>query len=157
LKIFVYHFKKNKVFSLLTILGLGIGILGVIFAVLYWDDDHSYDAWNPNKGNIYQVSYEMGDGDVWATSTAAVATIANMKIPEIEDFCYLDGWDVKENIEFEGKKIVVEKNIEADSSFFKMFPFEFVYGNPKTALKSKNSIAISENIAKQLFGEENPI
>lgn len=156
-KTFFYHFKNNKVFSLLTIIGLALGISGVIFAVLYWDDEHSYDAWNPNKGNIYQVSYDMGDGDVWATNTAPVAPLAKMKIPEIEDFCYLDGWYVKENIEFEGKKIVVEKTIEADSSFFKMFPFEFVYGNPKTALKSKNSIAISENISKQLFGDENPI
>lgn len=157
LKIFVYHFKKNKVFSLLTILGLGIGISGVILSVLYWNDEHSYDAWNPNKDNIYQVSYDMGDGDVWATNTAPVAPLAKMKIPEIEDFCYSDGWYVKESIEFEGKKIVVQKTIEADSSFFKFFPFEFVYGNPKTALKVKNSIALSEDISKQLFGGENPI
>src|SRR5690554_581001 len=116
LKIFVYHFKNSKAFSLLTIIGLALGISGVIFAVLYWDDEHSYDAWNPNKDNIYQVSYDMGDGDVWATSTAPVAPLAKMKIPEIEDFCYLDGWYVKENIEFEGKKIVVEKTIEADRS-----------------------------------------
>ena len=157
LKIFVYHFKKNKVFSLLTILGLGIGISGVILSVLYWNDEHSYDSWNPNKHNIYQVSYDMGEGDIWANNTAPVAPIAKMKIPEIEDFCYVDGWYVKESIEFEGKKIVVQKTIEADSSFFRMFPFEFIYGNPKTALKNKNSIAISENISKQLFGDENPI
>lgn len=157
LKIFVYHFKKNKVFSLLTILGLGIGISGVILSVLYWNDEHSYDSWNPNKDIIYQLSYDMGEKDIWANNTAPVAPIAKMKIPEIEDFCYVDGWYVKESIEFEGKKIVVQKTIEADSSFFRMFPFEFIYGNPKTALKNKNSIAISENISKQLFGDENPI
>lgn len=154
---FVYHFKNSKAFSLLTIIGLALGISGVIFAVLYWDDEHSYDAWNPNKDNIYQVSYDMGDLDIWANNTAPIAPVAKMKIPEIEDFCYLDGWYVSENIEFEGKKIIATKTIEADSSFFKFFPFEFIYGNPKTALKEKNSIAISENIAKQLFGEENPI
>lgn len=157
LKIFVYHFKKNKVFSLLTIFGLALGISGVILSVLYWSDEHSFDAWNPNKDNIYQVSYDMGDGDIWANNTAPVAPVAKMKIPEIEDFCYLDGWYVSENIEFEGKKIIATKTIEADSSFFKFFPFEFIYGNPKTALKEKNSIVLSENIAKQLFGEENPI
>src|SRR5690606_40478184 len=90
-------------------------------------------------------------------SSDLVAPVDKMKIREIEYLCYLDGWYVSENIEFEGKKIIATKTIEADSSFFKFFQFEFIYGNPKTALKEKNSIALSENISKQLFGEENPI
>jgi len=156
-KTFVYHFKNSKAFSLLTIIGLALGISGVIFAVLYWDDEHSYDAWNPNRDCIYQVSYDLGDGNIWANNTAPVAPNASMRISEIEGYCYLDGWYVSENIEFEDKQLVVSKTLEADSLFFKFFPFEFIYGNPETALVAKNSIALSKDISQQLFGDEDPV
>jgi putative ABC transport system permease protein len=34
-------------------LGLSIGIAGVIFAILYWNEEQSYDAWNPNKESVF--------------------------------------------------------------------------------------------------------
>lgn len=46
---FVYHVKNYKFFTILNILGLSIGIAGLIFAILYWNDEQSYDQWNPNK------------------------------------------------------------------------------------------------------------
>lgn len=42
LKIFLYQIKDNKIFTALNILGLSMGIAGLIFAILYWNDEHSY-------------------------------------------------------------------------------------------------------------------
>jgi putative ABC transport system permease protein len=45
---------KNKLFSFLNVLGLSIGIAGVIFAILYWNEEQSYDdTWNPNKEMLF--------------------------------------------------------------------------------------------------------
>src|SRR5690606_35899506 len=157
LKIFVYHFKNSKAFSLLTIIGLALGISGVIFAVLYWDDEHSYDAWNPNKDNYHQVVFDMGFGDVWSTTPAPLASVLKSKTSEIEDYTFVYNWYEEELAETAGKKHIISKITSADSTFFRFMPFEFISGNPKTALKEKNSIALSENTAKQLFGESDPV
>jgi putative ABC transport system permease protein len=59
-KIFIYHLKQNKLFSFLNVLGLSIGIAGVIFAILYWNNENTYDKWNPEKENVYQVLNKIG-------------------------------------------------------------------------------------------------
>ncbi|MEO8535412.1 MAG: hypothetical protein ABI441_16765, partial [Flavobacterium sp.] len=59
-KIFVYHLKQNKLFSFLNVLGLSIGIAGIIFAILYWNNENAYDQWNPEKENSYQVLNKIG-------------------------------------------------------------------------------------------------
>jgi putative ABC transport system permease protein len=46
IKIFLYHLKQNKLFSFLNVFGLAIGIAGLIFALLYWNDEQSYNEWN---------------------------------------------------------------------------------------------------------------
>ena len=60
INIFIYHIKNNKLFTALNVLGLSIGIAGLIFAILYWNDEHSYDQWNPNKDNVFLVSQSNG-------------------------------------------------------------------------------------------------
>ena len=54
--IFIYQIKNNKLFTVLNTLGLSLGIAGLIFAVLYWNDEHSYNAWNPEKEKVFATS-----------------------------------------------------------------------------------------------------
>jgi putative ABC transport system permease protein len=156
-KTFVYHFKNSKAFSLLTIIGLALGISGVIFAVLYWDDEHSYDAWNPNKDRYHQVIFDMSDGDVWATAPAPLAPLLKSKLSEIEDYTYTTNWYSSGTAENEDKKVYSNKVLTVDSTFFRFMPFEFISGNSKTALKQKNSIVLSVKTAKTLFGDTDPV
>ena len=89
-KIFIYHLKQNKLFSFLNVMGLSIGIAGVIFAILYWNNENAYDQWNPEKENVYQVLNEIGaTGDTWATSSIPFGKTCKATIPEIEQICFL--------------------------------------------------------------------
>lgn len=157
INIFIYHTKNNKFFTGLNILGLSIGIAGLIFAILYWNDEHSYDQWNPEKDRIYSVMNDIGGGNVWATNPAATAPLLKTISSDLESYCYFQSQYSKETVTYKGKTELIEKNISAQSPFFSFFPFEFIHGDAKTALKDRNSIAFSEETASRLFGKENPM
>ena len=157
-KIFIYHLKQNKLFSFLNVLGLSIGIASVIFAILYWNNEHAYDQWNPEKENVYKVLNKIGaTDDIWGTSTIPFGQTCKATIPEIEQICFLNDWYDEAVIKYQNKKLIDKKITVSDNNFFDFFPFPIVKGAKKNILKEKNSVAISEQQAKLLFKDEDPI
>lgn len=158
IKIFIYHLKQNKLFAFLNVLGLSIGIAGVIFAILYWNNEHSYDAWNPEKENVYQVLNKIGTtGDIWANNAVPFGETCKATIPEIEGICFFTSWYNGGVVKYKSQKTIVEKVITSDNGFFDMVPFPIVKGAKTDILKAKNTVAISEEAAKTLFKNDDPI
>ncbi|MGO4771296.1 ABC transporter permease [Flavobacterium sp. W22_SRS_FK3] len=155
--IFIYHIKNNKLFTALNVLGLSIGIAGLIFAILYWNEEHSYDQWNPEKDKVYSVMSNLGGGNVWGVSSAIPAPILKSTTSYLDEYCYYRTNYSKQTIQYQRKTEVFDKILTAQSSFFSFFPFEFIRGNAKSALHDRNSIAISEETASRLFKGENPM
>ncbi|SEA12029.1 putative ABC transport system permease protein [Flavobacterium gillisiae] len=156
IKIFIYHLKQNKLFSFLNVLGLSIGIAGLIFALLYWNDEHSYDAWNPNNKNVYQVLVQLTDTPVRGEHPFSLKSFLEAD-PNVQNVVYGDSWYKKGMIVYKGKKEFVDKMINVDRDFFAIFPFKISKGDAVSALKDDGSIAISDVTAKRIFGDENPI
>ncbi|WP_264531994.1 ABC transporter permease [Flavobacterium sp. N502540] len=157
-KIFIYHLKQNKLFSFLNILGLSIGIAGVIFAILYWNNENAYDQWNPEKENVYQVFNKIGaTGDIWASSSIPFGRTCSATIPEIESICFFNSWYGNDMIKYQGQKFFHKKITVSDNGFFDMFPLPIIKGAKTNILKEKNSVAISEETAKLLFKNADPI
>ena len=105
IKIFLYHLKQNKLFSFLNVLGLSIGIAGLIFAILYWTDEHSYDAWNPEKEKVFLVANQMSENTFWASSSAPIGAAIKEKSSEVASYCYLSGNYESDLIRFKNKKV----------------------------------------------------
>ncbi|WP_432672924.1 ABC transporter permease [Flavobacterium sp. SM2513] len=154
--LFVYHIKKNKLFTFLNVLGLSIGIAGLIFAILYWNEEHSYDDWNPGKETVFITISEVSKNDFWATSVVPFEAYFKKDFPELEAYCYLSNWYYEEIVQYKNKKELLNIT-DAQKTFFEMFPFHFIKGNPKTALKDNTSTAISKETAEKLFGKEDAI
>jgi len=154
LKIFIYHIKQNKLFSILNIVGLSIGIAGVLFSILYRNHEMQFDAWNPYKKEVHQVFGNMGEAGIWATSPEPLGAIAKETIPELKSYSYFRNYYSSNVIEYKGKKTIVNKCFNADDKIFEMFPFEFIEGDPKVALKDELSVVISDELASELFGAE---
>ena len=150
IRIFLYQIKNNKFFTLLNVLGLSMGIAGLVFAILYWNDEHNYNAWNPEKEKVFQVSNIINENMIWPTNVAMLGKYLK-EISEIDQICYLNNWYASEMIEYNGKKEEM-KILDAQSSFFSFFPYEFIKGDIKTALQDNTSIALSEDAAQRLFG-----
>jgi putative ABC transport system permease protein len=156
INIFLYHIKNNKFFTALNVLGLSIGIAGLIFAILYWNDEQSYNEWNPNKDKVFQSISKISPTDFWASNVAPLNDYFTKDFKEVESHCYFDNWYYEEIIQYKNKKSIF-KITDAQSTFFEMFPFDFIKGSAKSALKDNTCIAISQETATILFGSEEPI
>ncbi|MFY0483989.1 ABC transporter permease [Flavobacterium sp. PLA-1-15] len=155
--IFIYQIKNNKLFTALNILGLSLGMAGLVFAILYWNDEHLYDAWNPEKEHVFATASSFDNIEFWGSSVAGLGPAFATAVPEIESYCYLNTWYNGGILEHNGKKVMADKIIDSQKTFFSFFPYEFVAGSAEKALEDMESVAISEEIAKNLFGDENAL
>lgn len=155
--IFIYHIKNNKLFTALNVLGLSIGIAGLIFAILYWNDEQSYDQWNPNKDNIFLVANQMDATTYWASSSSPIGSAIKTANSQVESYCYLSGDYDNEIIRYNNKRVQSDKIVSAQKNFFDYFPYPFIEGNSTAALPDVNSICLSEDLAVQLFGKQSAL
>ncbi|UOX35254.1 ABC transporter permease [Flavobacterium sediminilitoris] len=154
--LFIYHAKNNKLFTFLNILGLSIGIAGLIFAILYWNDEQSYNDWNPDKDKIHQVISDLGEDLIWGYTASPLSQYLD-EIPEVESYCYFNTWYYNEIINYKDKKELVAKIFDAQNNFFEFFPFEFVKGSSNIKNHDNTSIYLSEEVAERIFGNDDPI
>ncbi|RTY88729.1 ABC transporter permease [Flavobacterium sp. RSP15] len=154
-QIFLYHLKKDKLFAALNVLGLSIGIAGLIFAILYWNDEQSYDQWNPEKDKVFKVFTDIGKNVIWPYNPVTLETYLKDN-PSVANVNYHDGYHA-DFFKYKEKKHFINKTLNTQNDFFELFPFERVAGNLSTALLKENSVAMNQETAKLFFKEENPI
>jgi putative ABC transport system permease protein len=153
---------RYKGFSFINILGLAIGLACCILVTLFIKDELSYDRYNKNAGDIYRVVKDFVNDDGSrlpdATTPPAIGPAIQKEIPEIEQVVrFMPGWGGKFYVR-NGEKRFIETNLyRADSSIFDVFTFQFLQGDPNTALKAPDAIVLTESMAKKYFGNENPI
>jgi len=156
-KVFIYHLKQNKLFSILNTLGLAIGVSGIIFAALYWNDEQSYNDWNPEKDNIFQVVNNVSADMSWPYSNEPLGRYLTAASPQLQGYCYSESGYRKEILRHRNSKFVIEKVMDAQQPFFSYFPFEFIEGIAGSALSDENSIALEESTARKIFGKEKAV
>lgn len=155
---------KNKVFSFINILGLTVGLTSCMLITLYILNEISYDRYHKNGNNIYQVGttfIQQGKEENMPNTPAPMARAMQMDFPEIEMTTRMMGlfaedktlmqYNVKNG---ETKSFYETKGYLADSTFFRMFTYKFIEGNAATALNNPNSVVLSEEIAKKIFGSQ---
>jgi len=154
---FIYQVKHNKLFTLLNILGLSIGIAGIILSILYRNDELAYNAWNPEKDNVYKVTIHSGNRELESADyVPAPMGPAFKNLDAKVDYCYFKSSYYLDIVRYRGRKYT-RKIIYAQRNFFSFFPFNFIKGDGKTALQDKNGVAVSDKTARLLFGDKDPI
>ena len=156
-KIFFRNSKNNKLNIAVNILSLTLGFAGLLFVLLYLDDENSYNAWNPEKNEVYRVVRQFPNKGNKAISTKEEGAVFKQEIPEVLDYYYSEGWYNSNIVKIDNKKEYIRKSVKGSSSFFEFFPFEIIKGSIGNFKKSRANIAISQYIANKYFEEENPI
>src|SRR6185437_15805353 len=152
------HLWKHKTFSLLNIIGLTIGMSACFLVFLYVKFELSYDNFEPKKDRIYRMVCDIKTptetihADVCSNP---MALNAKLEFPEVEKFCR---FSPQSSLFRRGdKKFQEDKTGAADSTFFEVFDFPMIHGDPVTALREPFSVVLSESAARKYFGNENPM
>ena len=156
IKVALRHIKRRKVYSFINILGLTIGMACFILIGLWVKDELSFDRFHQNKDRIFRVLNRMQDGSAYFQITYALGPALKAEYPEVEEACRVWMW-YGSHVKYQDK-IYAERNIYlSDPSFFQIFSFPFIKGNPETALADRYSIVLTEEMAQKYFGDEDPI
>lgn len=155
---------KNKVFSLINILGLSVGLTAFILILLYVRFEFSYDNFHKNSQNIYRVATKvtLQNEIINHESNTYEGIVHALKtdFPEVAAVTVISAFNSDGTfIRYENSKktIVPLENFSgcyADDSFFSVFSFPLVMGNSSTVLKEPYSAVVSETLASRYFNND---
>jgi putative ABC transport system permease protein len=148
-------------YTFINIAGLAIGLTCSILIFLYVINELTYDRFNEKAERIYRIGVKgkmLGNDLNQAVTAAPMYQTLAAEYPEIEHVTRVakfGGWLVR----YGEKKFneTEETFIFADSTFFDVFDFTLIKGNPETALTKPRSLILTEKGARRYFGDEDPV
>ena len=153
LKVTLRNFLKNKTYSLINIVGLGIGLAASIVMMLYVHFELSFDQFHSQKDDVFRVvlmNEGYTGGGIAKIHTPAGKAMKD-EIPEITAMTRLIPFG---SAVFNVKDKLLNENtgFAVDSEFFELFDFKLLAGDVDRALTEPNSLILSESLAKKYFG-----
>ncbi|HEX5152681.1 MAG TPA: ABC transporter permease [Parafilimonas sp.] len=158
LKIAWRNLWRNKGFSVINILGLTIGITCTILILLWVYDELTYDGFQKNYDNIYQVIANRDFNNQVFTDRSMALPLAGAlekSSPQIKH-AVVTTYQQQNLLAYNNNKIKKDGYVVSDH-FFDIFSWQFVKGNAATALQEPNSIVLTEDAATAFFGHADPI
>lgn len=158
------NLRKNKVFSLINILGLAVGLTCCMLISMYLFYEFSFDKHHRNGERLYQlgtVFVRSGEDMVNANTPAPMGAMMQAAYPEIISSVRIMRLFIDDKTLFQYKQdnanprsFYETKGFLADSGFFDLFSYEFIEGNASKALHEPLSIVLQDEIARKMFGNE---
>ncbi|MEM6843097.1 MAG: ABC transporter permease, partial [Bacteroidota bacterium] len=162
---FQSHFKiawrnliKQKLYSIINITGLAVGIASFLLIALYIYNELSYDRYHQKADNIYRVVEDLRtDNELLfqAFSSLPMGPAFAREYPDVLDFVR---FRYRTSLVSNGNVKAYEENCYlADSSVFQVFNFPLIEGDPRSALTEPMSVVLTESTAQKYFGKESPV
>lgn len=149
------NLRSQKGYAGINIFGLAIGIAACLLILQYVSFELSFEDFHVNKDRIYRVHQDRYDkgklSTEWSAGAYGVGNAFKDGIPEVEDYVKVVGrGDLI--AEVNNQPVKISQAFYASTSFFKIFTYPLISGDPNTALKEPFTAAISEKTAKAIFG-----
>jgi putative ABC transport system permease protein len=154
----IRNMNRSKVFSLINILGLAIGMTCCFLILLYVRDEISYDRFHQKADRIYRITYLpkfAGLPQALPVLSVAASPLLKNYFPEIDTSARL--FQRTATIQQGISKFNEDRFFFADPAVLNIFTFSFLQGNPATALKNTFSVVLSAKTAKKYFGNESAL
>ena len=153
LKISFRNLWKNRLYSLINIVGLAVGLTCVLLVTLFVKDEFSFDKFHAKSPQIFRVTTTLinkeGTQQTVGSSGQVQGPSFKTAVPEVLEFVRLMG--VGFNVVGEEKTLNL-KGLYTDESFFKVFSFPLLHGNAQNAISGTNTIVLTEKSALKFFG-----
>lgn len=165
LKVAFRSLVKQRIYSVINVVGLAVGIASALLITLYVQYEFSYDKFFADSDRIFKVSLERkypNHSTYYATIPHSYSDAIARDIPEVKQVVKISGFNNGVAVSYkspDGQEKRFEEDIVAfaDSNFFTFFNLPFAKGDPATALKNANDIVITASTADRYFGNEEPI
>ncbi|KLT67380.1 ABC transporter permease [Pedobacter sp. BMA] len=155
LKIALRNLWKNKTSSFINVVGLAIGLAACLMLLLYVSYEWNFDKQAKNWKNVYMAMTNVpGEGGKIAHtfngSTTALGPLLKQNLPEVKYVARMDYG--KKSLIANGQNSYKKDSKFAEPDILRMYDYQFISGDPKTALQNPLSVILTESTAKTLFG-----
>lgn len=155
LKVAFRNLWKNKGYSAINIFGLAVGLATCLLIILFVWDELSFDRFHEKANRIYRVDSDIkfgGSALRIAVSSDPMGATLKRDYPQVEQYTRIYASSGAKLLKKDDAYLNEEKIAYADSTFFDVFSFPLVSGNPRTALNDPNTAVVSESAAIKYFG-----
>jgi putative ABC transport system permease protein len=140
---------RYKTYSTINILGLALGIASCLIIFLVVQYELGFDAFNKKADRIYRVTLNAIDFN--PSVSMAITPAMRAYFPQLEQVTQV--WHQSNGMVIIGKTRYTEHNyMFADEHFTKVFDYDWISGDPATALSEPNSVVLTESAARKYFG-----
>ena len=161
LKVALRNLLKHKIYSLINILGLAVGLAASILIFLFVFDELSFDRFHEKADRIYRITADWsnkGDSRIHQLGTPSIlARTIRQSYPQTEAVAQLMGRLGDCVIKYREASFKETEGFAAEPSFFDVFTFPLIGGDPKTSLTDPSSVILSRSLAAKVFGSEDPL
>ncbi len=162
-KIAYRHLMRSKVYSIINVLGLAVGMAAFFLIVEFISFETGYDRFHGNVDDLYRVTYlKQENGEIVNTSAGTffgVGPFLTDHFPEVKNSVHFYKWPANTGVVLRtDDKVFNERNyFFAEDDFFLVFPSLLIQGDATTCLKNPNSIVLSRRLAEKMFGVSNAL
>ena len=155
MKIAIRVFGRNKLISIINLLGLSIGIAVFVISIFYVGYEFNFEDFQPNHSRIYRICSDKE----FVGSPLPIAKIISNGYPEVESVTRIgrSSWSEKVVVKAENRFFYENRFYVVDSNFFQTFDYPLIYGNSKDVLSKPYAVVLSEKIAKKYFNRINVV
>jgi len=155
---------KNKGFSFINVTGLAVGMACFLLIMVYVQHETSYDRFHEKSDRIFRLLSKESSQDGQKSAEEyddyfpeVMTPLLVSDFPEVKNAtCFMGAFQDKAVLKAE-EKLFYQSGLYADRNFLEIFTFPLVHGDSQNALSESNTIVITEDVSKKLFGNGNPI
>ena len=155
MKTFLKFLSRNKLYTLVNVIGLSISLAFVIIIGLYSQMEFGRDRWHEKADRIYLVTTDMEAENSFEGSHYYMQELLRSQFPEIESSCGLMMEPMDMTLADQEK--ASKQIMFVDSTFFSLFDFPLTMGSRQHSLSEPGSIVLTEETARLLFGATDPM
>lgn len=158
--------RREKGYVVLNVLGLAVALAACVLIALYIRHELSYDRFHEDADRLYRIvraseapGPEIDPGiEGFGTLSEGMVRAVETQVPGIERLTNVHAPGSDDDLfRVDGESHLFDRFYHADSSFFQVFSFDVLRGNPQTVLAEPGQIVLTESLATRLFGDEDPI
>ncbi len=160
LKIFLRQFSRNRIFTVINLIGLATGLACFVLIRLYVINETNYDRHYKDADNIYRLAMK-GEMSGFSFESAVIGgpfgKIVREDIPEVIHSTTFYKLPRSALLKKDDNSFYEDNIIYVDSAFIEFFSYEILLGNPEEMFKAPYSMVLTKSGARKYFGDENPI